>query len=57
MWHRVQRHTVTDVSEQLAVYFFRVVDEEWSAFRVDIARFCEMYVNIHNVHGVIFQKD
>jgi len=57
MWHRVQQHTVTDFSEQLAVSFFRVVEEEWSALRLDAARFYEMYVNIHNVHGVIFQKN
>jgi hypothetical protein len=57
MWHRVQRHTDTDVSEQLALYFCRVVEEEWSALRVDAARFCEMYVNIHNAHSVIYQKD
>ena len=57
MWHRVQQHIVTDFSEQLAVSFFRVVEEEWSALRLDAARFYEMYVNIHNVHGVIFQKN
>ena len=40
-----------------AVCFFRIVEEEWSDFSVDAARFCEMFVNIHNAHGVIFQKD
>ena len=35
---RVQRPTVTDVSEQLAVYAFRAAEEEWSAFGVDAAR-------------------
>jgi hypothetical protein len=48
---------VTDVSEELAIKVFRVVEEECSALKVDAARYCKMYVNIHNRHGVISQKN